>query len=598
MKTEKKTIVLSSLLLGVVILFIYFPCFSFPPISDAWEMLYSFHHLDSFSGNIKWLHVLNFDVFEQIGYRPLAHTFYFMLHLIFGSKFEITNIINFLFYILNLILLFRFSTMFIKDKGLSFIYVMLFALLFSHSVMVIWPGHTFIFISLGSFVLGFILYVRFLRTFNWFLLVLIVLTFLIGMWGYESFFLWPTAILILSSINIIRERKKSTDKLSNKANFIILFSTYSIYLIVYMLLKSLGTYNVSLHKFSDFFILINASSSILLSVFNVFYNNFIVNIFPFIAFPVKVSENTYMAGSVLNYIDRSTQIVFVVGSFIANAFFYVFYFLYKNKCFEQIKTITFFLFLILSEKSLVYLGKLGINHTVGYCLSEFRYQYVPNALFLLLIFYLIETYLKPKNSKRIIIFLIVILISFFNIYCTRKMVDLYSFHLEGLKKMSLSIRAGIAKGRINSVKKVFIDKDMPDYFPCMAWNIEMGDRFIKKGNYEWMFTKQQIAFFANDIDEAEWIIDKQTFAVVKNNSENVAREGTRINNGKAEQYRNLGYYYGLEKDHYKAIVAFKKAIDNDPNDYLAYHELSENYKRLGKVEDSQNMYIKFLKLKP
>jgi len=124
--------------------------------------------------------------------------------------------------------------------------------------------------------------------------------------------------------------------------------------------------------------------------------------------------------------------------------------------------------------------------------------------------------------------------------------------------MIYSIRLSISRGLINEDDKLYIDKDMPDYFHGLCWNIEMGERFIEKGNYQWMFSKKEIKYFSEDINGADWIIDKEKFNVVEKTAENIRKKGTKVILGKIVQYKELGVSYIEENNRKGAEKIFKK----------------------------------------
>ena len=552
---------LYSFIIFSLLLVVAFPSLSFPPISDYWStMFYPFHHFNELSGPFKWLHVLNIDPCEQMRFQPLSRVFYYILHLVFGSNFMFFNIVNFILYFLSILLLYKFSLYFVKNKILAAVFIGFFAFLFSHFDILLWSCHLYIIAGLIMFLLGFMCYVRFLRISGSYLPFLIILCFLFGMWCYEAFFFWPLAILILSRIRSLKRGVTVSRKKVARVNWLVLSMVYGFYFLFYLFTRSLGTYEGSLHTIFDFLKWKVFTSSGFLVFFNVLYNNIVVNILPILAFPLKVTENIYMRGPVINYLDEFYGgIIFIGGALVVITLFWFFFVLYRKKYFDEIKIIGLFLFLMLSELYVVFFGKLGILHPLAYCLTEFRYQYIPNAFLFLIIIYLINRFLKPSKIKQRIIYLVLIPLFALNIYCSQRVIGVYNSHLVNLKKMFYSIRFGINKGSINEDNKIYIDSDMPDYLPSLCWNIYMGERFINEGNYQWMFSKKEVKYFSKDIDGAVWIIDKDKFNVVEKTAENIRKKGKKVNLGKAEQYKELGSFYMNENNHGKAERMFKKA---------------------------------------
>ncbi|MBL7197797.1 MAG: hypothetical protein ISS47_06830, partial [Candidatus Omnitrophica bacterium] len=470
MNSDKKFYILYSFIILGVLFGIFYPRLSSPPISDYWEMFYSFHHLEEFPGSFKCLNILNFDAVEQVGYRPLAHLFYYILHLVFGSNFVFFNIVNFLLYFLSVIIFYRFALYFVKNRVLAGVFIGLFAFLFSHFDILLWSCHLYIIVGFSMFLLGFMAYMRFLKTNKLSLLFSVILCFLIGLWCYEAFFLWPLAIIILSRINGIRTKTSPDIKKIVKAVWLILGAVYLLDFLFYLFVKSVGTYENHLDTILDFLKLRVFVSSGFLAFFNVLYNNIAVNIYPLLPFPLKVTENIYMAGPVINYIKTNPKIVFIEGALVGITFFWFFFTLYRKKYFEEIKIIGLFLFLMLSELYIVFFGKLSVSHSFAYCLTEFRYQYIPNAFLILIVLYVIYRFFKPSKIKQRIVCLALIPFFVLNIYCSQRVIGIYNSHLVNLKKMISSIRSGINKEYINENDKIYIDEDIPDYLPSLCWN--------------------------------------------------------------------------------------------------------------------------------
>jgi len=122
---------------------------------------------------------------------------------------------------------------FVKNRVFAAMFVGFFAFLFNHSVIIIWPGHTFIILGFCLFLLGFMRYIKFLKTDKPFLLFSIIPIFLIGMWCYESFFLWPLAIIIISSIKSLRGESNLTRKKVVRRNWLVF--RYSISCLFFIL---------------------------------------------------------------------------------------------------------------------------------------------------------------------------------------------------------------------------------------------------------------------------------------------------------------------------------------------------------------------------
>ncbi|OGX23757.1 MAG: hypothetical protein A2Y03_04800 [Omnitrophica WOR_2 bacterium GWF2_38_59] len=595
-KSNKHTITCSILIL-VGLISVFYPCFNFPPISDTWELLYSFHNLDSYPGTVKWLNILNFDPVEEVGYRPLANLIYFIIYSIPDSSYSAFNILNFCLYLLNILLFYRFSLYFIKNKKLAACFIALFAFLFNHCDIILWSCHIFILLGVCLFLIGYICFIEFLKTARVKLLYITTTFFILGTLCYESFALWPLAIIFIANIDNFKTIKGPSAKFKLLSAYITLGSVYSISFLLFLYIKSLGTYVDPTRSIMDFFRLKIILSSLFLTFFNILYNTVCVNIIPFIPFPLKVTENIYMAGPVINYVQKVPQIITFIGTSFAAGLFILFFILYRKKQLNELKIFGLFLFLILSETYIVFLGKLGISHTFSYCLSEFRYQYIPNAFFILLIAYVIDRYLNPSKKFLRFIYISLIMIALLNIINVYRVTRVYNNHLANLNKIISSIRAGMDHGVINKKDKVYIQKDIPDYLPSLCWNIEMGERFIKEGNYKWMFPKKDIELFADNINDATWIINKRSFKITRKTEISEQEKGLLIGEGKSEQFNFLAIHYAFEGDNYKAIETLKKAIEINSDDYNAYKKLEYLYRELNLKDELYKVTEKLRLLK-
>ena len=558
------------------------PSLSYPPLSDDWEKFHFFQHLEERPGSVKWLHILNHDPNERMRYQPLSRIFYYTFHLVFGSNFMFFQLFNFLFYILSVIVLYRFSLYFSKDRFMAAAFVGLFAFLFTHFDIVLWSSHIYIIAGFTMLLLGFMHYMRFLKTGRKTLLFSVMLLFLMGMLCYESFFFWPLGIIILSCIKELRGERAAGRHSIIKTNAVVLAITYAIYFLFYLFVRSLGTYESPAHELGDFLKLSSVISSGLLVLFSAVYNNIIVNIIPFLAFPFKVTENIYMAGPVINYIDRMHEgVIFAGGALVGGLLIFLSVYLHKKKRSEELKIIWFFLFLMLSEMYAVFFVKLALNPFV-YNLTEFRYQYAPNAFVILIALLVFTRFLRPSQKSKQIICVSLILLLTLNIYCGQRVMNIYNFHFANLQKMLSSIRSGIRDGSITKNNRLYIDEELPDYLPSLCWNIYMGEQFIDKGNYQWMFSRKEMENFSFDPEGARWIIDKEDFKVVKKSPENMAKEGKRINFmidrryialEKSREYVNLGYLYIKKLRYTEAEEMFKKAIEMNHGNNRAYEGL-------------------------
>ncbi|MCK5491537.1 MAG: tetratricopeptide repeat protein [Candidatus Omnitrophica bacterium] len=113
----------------------------------------------------------------------------------------------------------------------------------------------------------------------------------------------------------------------------------------------------------------------------------------------------------------------------------------------------------------------------------------------------------------------------------------------------------------------------------------MGERFMK-GSYEWMFSKKEIAYFAENLKEAFWIINKEDFSIMMNDPNNSCENAKKINSirdkfyvafRKDKKYLQLGEIYIEQGKYAKAKAMFKKAIEFNPNNEEAYFLIENLY---------------------
>ncbi|MCX5694581.1 MAG: hypothetical protein NT014_05630 [Candidatus Omnitrophica bacterium] len=575
------------LLLFILLLSVSFPSLSYPPLSDYWEIFYFFHHLDKLPGLSQmgqWLHCLNTDPIEQMSYRPLFGLYYYLIHLLFGSNYVLFNIFNAVFYFLTIYLLYKFSLEFSRNKLASFVFIGLFAFLFSHFDMLLWSFQTHIMIGFSMSLAGFMVYLRYLRTSKPILLGGTIVFLLGAMLCYEPFFLWPLVIIILSSIKKFKPAGSPDHNTIIKSNSGVLGAIYSIYFLFYVFTRALGTYIQPTHKISYFFNLSNSITAGFLAAFNIFYG-LLLDFFPFLAFPLKVTENIYMSGPLVNYIASGhKEVIFIVGSLCGLILGFFLVFLYRRKLLEELKVLGLFLFLMLAEIYAMFFCRLAISE-LEYGLTEFRYQYIPNAFMVLIAIFLADRFGSSFKYKKLIYPLLAIIL-IFNVFCIRLVVDIYTWHLAPLNTMLSNIKQGINKGAINQNNKLYIDRDMPDYLPHLCWNIGLGERFILEGNYQWIFPRRQLEYFTGNPQEAVWIINKDDFGIARKGQAGISLKAQKINSlgskwykalGKDQAYLQTGYIFKNRGDYKQAAVLFRKAIEMEPQNQEAQDVLVNLY---------------------
>jgi tetratricopeptide (TPR) repeat protein len=606
LKKEHKFDYIYAIMLFVLLFAIAFPSFFYPPLSDGWEMFYFFHHLDERPGPVTWLHIFNHDPVEHIRYQPFSRVLPFIFFVVFGSEFVFFNIFNFLFYFCTAFLLYKFALYFSKNRMLVALFVGLFTFLFNHFDLALWSYHIYLLAGVSMSLIGFMSYMQYLKTAKSLFLFPVIGLFLGGMLCYEAFFLWPVGIIILLHIKEFRTTKEMLQRNIVKGTYIALATIYFLYFLFYVLTRLIKTYEIPLREPSDFLKLHYFLESGLLVFFNTLYNNLAVNFFPFSAFPVSVSENIYMAGPIVNYIDQGYHwIVFVGGAILVVILIFLFGYLYRKKYLEELKIMGFLFLLLLSAPYIIFFCRFATNR-LAYGLTEFRYQYTPNAFMILTIIYMLDRFLKPSKITMRIVCCVVTIVFALNLYCIQKHLGIYDYHFMDLKKMLSNIKTEMNKGAINENNTIYIDRDIPDYLPHLCWNIEMGERFIPHGNYQWMFSKEELNVFSHDFDSATWIIDKENFSVVKKSPRYRSLEVRKINTikdkwhctvEKVDKYLSVAWYYKEKERYEEAIEMFEKAFEFGSSNWGIYSEIAHFYNTRGKYQGAEKLFKKAIEMK-
>lgn len=565
---------------GVLLTLIFVICsriFFYPPLSDFWSLLYVFHHLDEFPKAFQgwqWIHFLNWDPNEHISFRPLFCIYYYGFYRLFGPNYIFLNILNFLLYCFSVIFLYKFSLNFTKRKKLAVVFIGIFAFLFSHFDIIAWSFHIHIIIGFCLFLVGFMSYIKFLKTNRLFSVFIVILCFLLGMLSYEPFFLWPFAVLFLQIIDIhgVKEKTNKNKYKIKRTTTAAIVITYILYVLFFFFTRSLGTYDnpirniMTMVRFKNFFI------AIFLTLFN-FGHNIVISILPFLVFPLKVSENIYMGGPIIDYVANGHNgIVYVGGSIVGIILISFFIYLYRKQKIKLMKVLGLLVFLVFTETYIIFYCRSHIN-AFEYGLTEFRYQYIPNAFAVLIIILLIDNFLPIIKGKNKLLYVLPALIFSFNIICTNEIIKIYDYQFFNLKKIICNIKSGIKDEEINENSKIYISNDITYYLPHLCWNIEMGEKFIE-GTYEWMFSEEEVNYFANNEKDADLIIDKKDFSVISKFMKNDEKNAKIINlescktfvaDGKDKKYINLGNYYIKEGLYDKAMEMFEKSIELNPD---------------------------------
>ncbi|MCD6221254.1 tetratricopeptide repeat protein [bacterium] len=169
--------------------------------------------------------------------------------------------------------------------------------------------------------------------------------------------------------------------------------------------------------------------------------------------------------------------------------------------------------------------------------------------------------------------------------------------------MLVNIKQAIKDGRINQRRKIYIPDDITYYLPGLCWNIVMGERFME-GNYKWIFPKEQISLFVDNLKDAYWTIDKRNFEIITKKQIpqgdipviNKIESPWYIDVGKDRLYFDVGDYCEKRGNYQKAEKLYKKALEVNPVYLDAYEALGNLYMKLKRFKDAEVMFKKMAAL--
>ena len=500
-------ITLYFLLLFAGLLIIYLPSFKNPPRSDYWSAFYIFQQVDASPQPPNWTSIATFDLWQHGTYRPISHLVPYLEHRLFGPDFIWNHILNFSAYCLSIILLYLLAVNLSLDKIITAALLTVFAFLFSHFDILTWTFQLFSTMSFCAFLLGFIIFLRFLKTGQLMILIPTGLLFLFGMFCFEVYALWPIAILSLPATLSNPHRKIKRGEY--RAIFIMLGVIYSIYLVGFLLHRSAAATTGSLPAPTGGEIV----SAFSLSFFNLLYNGIAVNLFPSISTPLFYNDNVNLGGLLLKWGANLPEIALWGGVITALILAAGAVYLYRKKEWRILALLSFFMIIYLSNFFIVALSRLTTNEAF-YPLSQFRYQYVPNALLALMAAVIIGDLFKYKKLLKIIICLILVPILFFNIYLSHKYVVIIGKRLTPLHTLMTTIQRGLKEGIITEEAPLFIDEKITESLPSPSWNMNMAQ--FMEGTFQWFFPASEMKKFTLVREEAGWIFSEKDYKIISN----------------------------------------------------------------------------------
>lgn len=480
-------------LLLLFLLWLFYPSFGNPPRSDWWSAFYSFHLAGASPGPPDFWFIINHDPWRDGTFRPLAHPLLYLEHLLFGPKLIGYHLVNFGVYFLVLLALYRFGRQLKISRKTLVAFLGLLAVLFTHFDIVTWTFHVFLLLGLLSFLLGLVLYFRWLEGGRSRLLILTAVLFLFSLFTLEVYLLWPLGVFLITLGKIPPPRRRYALALTG--------TVYCLYLLVFMISRSVSHTSGSIEGFG-----IEAVYLSLTAVFfNLFYNGILINIIPFLALPLRIAPNIEMTGPVSFWTPATLRtvsaVVGTVSLILIGAVIGI-----RNIRKKIPAGLGLLFFLYVSSFFILALGRTGTENFPD-LFTQFRYQFLPNC-FLVLMGALVLDQWVVAARKRNRFYLFVCLIAVLNIAVVRSAVTDIGSQLSPLKKLIVNLRTGIEKGEISRDKPAALPDGITGYLPPLCWNRHMA-RFFR-GTYQWIFSRNDIFCFTPFIGDAAWIVDAET----------------------------------------------------------------------------------------
>ncbi len=516
-------IVICFFLLGGLLLLIFHPSFANPPRSDWWALFYHFHSYQELPAFQRALAIANYDVWGHGTYRPLFHIVLYWLYLLFGPAYYFYHLVAFGFYLLSVILLYRLARMLGAGRGISFAGAAVFSVLFSHFDIVIWTFHLAAVAGFCLFLLGFLSYRVYLVSGRVGWLALACLLFLPGLLSYEVFLAWPAGVFILRAAFRDRGGGEEGHRARLRATVFWIGGLYLAWGMILAYTRSQSSLTEPAADLSGFFAPAGIAFSLAVTAFSLVFNGVIGNIFPFLFCPVLIQQNIGLGGVYLRTspylrgllagrdlpnlsllvetplvipktldldslwrtaVPAINRFLAVSGWLVILLFLAAVFLLRKRGLLRRPGPLTFSLYLLVTSTFALYHGRMSTNFPI-YVLRQFRYQYIPNALTVLLAVLLLDRLIRARPGVRRYIYLFLALVAAVNIIFLTAHLGVVNRQLAPLHRLLSGVKAGIGAGRIDPGSGVFLDPDLADQLPPLCWNRDMA-RFME-GTYEWIW---------------------------------------------------------------------------------------------------------------
>jgi len=484
-------------LLFVYLAGLFLPTFSNPPHVDYWEAFFTFHQVRADPELAVWPHIVNHDPWRHGTFRPLSYTTLYLQHLVFGRRFVFNHIANFVFYCLLLVLLFRLGKRLGARGPEMGAFLAVYAVLFSHSDVLSLNFHIFLVAGFAASVGAFLLYIRYLEGARPSILFAVGLLFLAALLAYETFIFWPPALLIL----LYARRSPGVSRRTLRPTGYLLGSIYSLYAAIFFFTRSATHISGDLPSAS----LSALSEGLLYSFFNILYTGFGVNIFPALAYPGRYEGYSEMLGVMpitpppwlgpLAYVAAAAVLILAGLSALL--------LLRKGKR-RTLAASAFLGYLYLGNFSMLVAAR-STTTDISHILRQFRYQLIPNAILVLLAALIFSALVRTSRRSRVILAVILTAVFLSNSFFARRHVDTVTTDLTPLKELLHNIRAGIDRGDITPIRRLYLPDGFASSFPRLCWSRSMGRKMY--GTYQWIFSPSELRCFSLRPGGSYWTMD-------------------------------------------------------------------------------------------
>ncbi len=481
------------LFLGILI----WPTFSNPPHVDYWEAFFTFHQVRADPGLSVWPYVVNHDPWRHGTFRPLLYTLLFLEQVAFGSHFVWNHLVNFFWYCLLLVLLFHLGRRLGAGSAELFGFLTVFAVLYSHCDVLSLTFHVAILAGFAGFIGGFIVYLSYREGGKTLFLLPVGLLFFFSLLCYETFALWPLAILLL----FYYPGTAGVNRRSPWPTAAMLGILYLLYGTTFILTRSAAHLSGELSSPSAAAFL----TGVVLALFNLVYTGIGVNLVPVLAYPGRYRGYSEMMGwfPIENppWLLPLARVLAVVALLLIALLVSC---LIRRKERRTLAAAAFLGFLYLANFSLLSAARATTSH-YSHIIRQFRYQLIPNALLALLAAVVVTALLKNARRGRTMLFVFLLAVFLVNSAYTRLHIENVTARLSPLKELLADIRSGIDRGEITPARRLFLPDGFALAFPRLCWNRGMGQRIW--GTYQWIFSPAELACFSRQKEEAFWTMD-------------------------------------------------------------------------------------------